>query len=190
MQEKQINIKTNIKTNINNNNNNINPFIDDEHLTNNTYFDHISKNVTMEELDELLNQYTYNEKSKEWHLPFHNFIGPGTHILTRLKNGVKPINKADAAALIHDVEYLNPYIDERDADITALDNAGGGNGSLQKLMWLGFTIKNLAGGYNSKKDYKQYQLALALINSKYKDVLQKYNLRTTPYNEYYAKDNK
>jgi hypothetical protein len=40
------------------------------------------------------------------HLPFHNYAGPGTHLNTRINRGDIPINKIDAAALIHDMEYV------------------------------------------------------------------------------------
>lgn len=33
-------------------------------------------------------------------------MGPGTKIVTRLLNGVQPINDVDASALVHDVNYL------------------------------------------------------------------------------------
>ena len=49
--------------------------------------------------------------SREKHLPGYNFCGPGTNVSRRLRSGVKPINKLDAAALQHDiaVEPRGPY---------------------------------------------------------------------------------
>lgn len=41
----------------------------------------------------------------EFHLPFHNFTGPGTRLKERLELGIKPMNKVDAASLIHDQTY-------------------------------------------------------------------------------------
>ena len=48
---------------------------------------------------------------RERHLPGYNFCGPGTNVHRRLRNGVKPVNKLDAAALQHDlaVEPRGPY---------------------------------------------------------------------------------
>jgi hypothetical protein len=42
----------------------------------------------------------------EHHLPFHNYAGPGTKIVTRVLRGDIPINYLDASALIHDIEYI------------------------------------------------------------------------------------
>ncbi|ELU00860.1 hypothetical protein CAPTEDRAFT_211932, partial [Capitella teleta] len=48
----------------------------------------------------------------EMHLPEHNFTGPGTKLMKRLKPDLspmewsKPVNKVDKAAFHHDVCYL------------------------------------------------------------------------------------
>ena len=41
----------------------------------------------------------------EYHPPFANFMGPGTKLHEKLKKGIKPINKADAASMEHDIAY-------------------------------------------------------------------------------------
>ena len=41
----------------------------------------------------------------EWHLPGHNFTGPGTKLQYRLERGDEPINKVDALSLHHDMRY-------------------------------------------------------------------------------------
>ena len=41
----------------------------------------------------------------EWHLPGHNFTGPGTQLQYRLERGDEPINKVDALSLHHDMRY-------------------------------------------------------------------------------------
>lgn len=41
----------------------------------------------------------------EWHLPGHNFTGPGTKLKYRLEQGQEPINKVDALSLHHDLRY-------------------------------------------------------------------------------------
>ena len=56
-------------------------------------------------------QYVPPYDRREQHLPGYNFCGPGTNVHRRLRNGVKPVNKLDAAALQHDlaVEPRGPY---------------------------------------------------------------------------------
>ena len=41
----------------------------------------------------------------EWHLPGHNFTGPGTDLKYRLEQGQDPVNKVDALSLHHDMRY-------------------------------------------------------------------------------------
>lgn len=42
----------------------------------------------------------------EWHLPGHNFTGPGTRLTERLERGDEPVNRVDALSLHHDIRYL------------------------------------------------------------------------------------
>ena len=67
------------------------------------------------------------ERTAEWHIPFHNYAGPGTRVLTRLINNKKPINDLDSAALIHDIEYMDPRLTKEQADenmVRNLNNTG------------------------------------------------------------------
>ena len=41
----------------------------------------------------------------EWHLPGHNFTGPGTRLKERLERGDEPVNRVDALSLHHDIRY-------------------------------------------------------------------------------------
>lgn len=41
----------------------------------------------------------------EFHLPGHNFTGPGTKFEKRVKRGDKPINKVDQISYEHDMAY-------------------------------------------------------------------------------------
>lgn len=52
----------------------------------------------------------------ELHLPGHSYAGPGTKVLSRIINKIKPINDLDKASLIHDIEYSNPQISKFKAD--------------------------------------------------------------------------
>ena len=41
----------------------------------------------------------------EYHLPGHNFTGPGTQLKRRLERGDEPINAVDELSLHHDMRY-------------------------------------------------------------------------------------
>lgn len=43
-------------------------------------------------------------------------------MLERLYNHKKPINYLDEAALIHDIDYMNPYITKDQADYNMVEN--------------------------------------------------------------------
>lgn len=86
-------------------------------------------------------------------MPFHKYLGPGTHISSNIHNDIVPINRLDAAALIHDVEYLAANITEDAADKNAYVNAGFVG---QIPFRLGFNIKDLFGGYKNKTDHLEY----------------------------------
>ena len=49
--------------------------------------------------------------ARERHLLGYNFCGPGTNVTRRIRSGVKPVNRLDAAALEHDkaTEPRGPY---------------------------------------------------------------------------------
>jgi len=51
-------------------------------------------------------QTTVSDKTTEYHLPFHNYAGPGTNLEKRINQGDVPVTPLDAAALVHDMEYL------------------------------------------------------------------------------------
>lgn len=42
----------------------------------------------------------------EYHLPGHNYMGPGTKVVDRLKMGALPTSYGDTLALNHDIDYL------------------------------------------------------------------------------------
>jgi hypothetical protein len=39
-------------------------------------------------------------------LPYHKYFGPGTHVVANINNKIKPTTFLDAAAMIHDIEYI------------------------------------------------------------------------------------
>ena len=61
-----------------------------------------------------------NRESGAWekHLPFGNYVGPGTDIMRRIAEGVKPTTKTDRAAQRHDIDYYNIRSGLRKAVIT------------------------------------------------------------------------
>lgn len=78
-------------------------------------------------------------------------MGPGTHIEERVMNNVQPLNQSDAAAMIHDIEYLL-YKDQTLPDKTSIQNS---RGLYKPVMKLGYAIKNLFG-YDTGKDKSKY----------------------------------
>lgn len=74
-----------------------------------------------DQLQKWLNQHP--ETTAEIHFPGQNYTGPGTHIATRLLNGVLPKNKTDFVTMLHDIEYsgkTNPT----QSDFRAIKNSG------------------------------------------------------------------
>lgn len=103
----------------------------------------------------------------EYHLPFHNFAGPGTHIIERLEKGVKPTTDLDLAALIHDVEYLG--LDQHTADRNFRKNLirqSIFNFPLANFTSVAFTLKDLVG-YPVEHDEQAYKYAKKLAKEKY-----------------------
>jgi len=43
----------------------------------------------------------------ELQIPLANYVGPGTDVIRRVKEGVKPTTNVDAAAKQHDLDYYN-----------------------------------------------------------------------------------
>lgn len=66
-----------------------------------------------------------NKLPFQFHLPGHNYTGPGTNLLLNMEKNLKPTNKIDAAALEHDMAYhQNKNLEERHkADEELLDKA-------------------------------------------------------------------
>ena len=53
------------------------------------------------------NAIKYEDQQIEFHPPLgYEFLGPGTKVLSKLKEGVEPRNKLDQIAQIHDIEYV------------------------------------------------------------------------------------
>lgn len=74
------------------------------------------------------NNLLRESNSTEFHLPGYNYLGPGTHVVSNIKQHVMPTTRADAVAMIHDIEYLIATNNEsklKRADKHAIDQAKG-----------------------------------------------------------------
>lgn len=116
---------------------------------------------------------------REYHIPFHNYAGPGTHLTERIERGDKPVSVLDAAAMIHDVDYLSG--DQAKADSTMLSNLTKGGflstGPLSVLpAKLAFSLKD-AVGYQ-----QEYNPQLA--NTLAQQILEKQLLKGYEYMEF------
>lgn len=64
------------------------------------------------------------ENTFELHYPGMNYMGPGTHIVSKVMNRVKPTSFHDELALQHDIDYLKAAgTSTYDADIKAISKA-------------------------------------------------------------------
>lgn len=64
-----------------------------------------------------------NKLPFQFHLPGHNYTGPGTNVHRNIALGVKPINKVDEAAMRHDIAYheaLKNGLPQKEADLKFL----------------------------------------------------------------------
>lgn len=97
-------------------------------------------------------------KSSQLHLPLHNYAGPNTHIKHNIKSGLMPVNDLDAAALIHDLDYINPKVSQFEADNNMWKNLlrkSFFNMPVANFTRLALLAKDLFG-YNPPKDYNAY----------------------------------
>lgn len=56
-----------------------------------------------------LKDYSIKEKNlpNDMTLPTFNYLGPGTHVVNNILNGVLPVSETDSYALQHDYDYLS-----------------------------------------------------------------------------------
>lgn len=68
--------------------------------------------MQLQKLGKRLLVYVPPYDKREKHLPGYNYCGPGTDVTRRLRNGVRPVNGLDRAALEHDrhTEPRGPYL--------------------------------------------------------------------------------
>lgn len=114
-----------------------------------------------------------NYTGPELHVPTHNFLGPGTNVAKRVSSLNLPINRADAVALVHDIEYYG--LPEHTADNNAIHNA---TGITKIAMLAAFKLKNAFGGMKPKRDLDLYHRLKQIVQTykPYKDILDKYEI--------------
>lgn len=94
----------------------------------------LSETVTVEsdEIDPILSfgghhndKQLKDMKGHDFTLPGHNYMGPGTKIITNLRNNLMPTDNADLLSMKHDVAYLlaNDIGDIQTADRAFRSNA-------------------------------------------------------------------
>jgi len=123
-----------------------------------SYFtlDDYSESYTPPTTGGVLSHYRPIEESllqREFHLPGHNYAGPGTRVISKVLAGVKPTSQLDAAALVHDVEYLSGNYVRADSNMEY--NLGKNLHPATVATTLSFLAKDLVG-YKPETDIKAY----------------------------------
>lgn len=67
----------------------------------------------------------FRSTSRDWTLPMHTYLGPGTDVLSNLEKQIVPKDQADLLALEHDFDYITAKSveDIAAADLKFRDNA-------------------------------------------------------------------
>lgn len=132
------------------------------------------------------------ETATEYHFPGQNFTGPGTHVISRLKQRQKPTNKTDFATLLHDIDYMrtagNPKA-QNAADLRAIKNAGRDLAGLATTIGLGSrSLLGLEFNQASEGDTIEHTrragnqaLHYVLTDPQYKQYFQDYNIDPLDY---------
>lgn len=123
------------------------------------------KGTKFESLEAVSRDYKLTEESlfqKQLHLPGYNYAGPGTRIKSNILHGIKPVDAFDAAALIHDVEYLSGQYSKADDNMI-------GNLIKAKSAWtipseVAFTVKDYIG-YEPTPNAKDYLAAREVVKN-------------------------
>jgi hypothetical protein len=73
-----------------------------------------------------------------------NFLGPGTHLLERIKRGDRPVNNIDKAAFRHDIMYSLYPDNTKDADAVFINDIKNIKGLSATVSVLAIKLKLLA----------------------------------------------
>lgn len=106
------------------------------------------------------NESTYTDNT----FLFNNYAGPKTHIITKLRNRLKPTNYIDFLARQHDIDYINTS-DQANADakmVHALPVP------LRGPFALVFLVNRFMGFGKVTQDAKQQKIAYKLLEQQEK----------------------
>jgi len=131
------------------------------------------------------------ETSTEWHYPFTEYMGPGTHVISKVLNAVLPRNYLDAVSLTHDINYLlataNPKLLNQ-ADNVAIGKAMFAFPSLQRTTFVAglLTRKVLqlktdehAGQFLQYTRWGNTLKSIVLNSDKFKSIREAYGIDDT-----------
>lgn len=104
----------------------------------------------------------------EYHVPFHNYMGPGTHVLTNLVDKIQPTTVFDKASMIHDVEYVKPGNQWRADNNMWLNSVKEAPYLLpiHNMIRAAFLVKDLAG-YKPTTSEELYKLSKSKLQEGY-----------------------
>jgi hypothetical protein len=93
-------------------------------------------------------------------------MGPGTHIVERVTRGDQPVSRADALALLHDIDYLRveSATQELLSDWIAISKTDNSLSGLAMKVGLGFKALYFPNAKFSNRDNPDKQLAISLAN--------------------------
>jgi hypothetical protein len=84
-------------------------------------------------------------------MPYHNYMGPGTHILENLEAGIEPVDYVDSVARQHDVNYSDPHKTRIESDIIAIKDAWKQPSFDSTAMTIGLGIRSIYDKLNPFK---------------------------------------
>jgi hypothetical protein len=110
-------------------------------------------------------------------LPFTNYVGPGTKIRTKVLTRTLPTSRLDAAALIHDIEYLG--ISQKEADENMRYNT---NSIYHIPLKAAFAMKDLYG-YEVEQNLTDYAFLRDFVtrDPEFSELLRNYDVHFSDY---------
>ncbi len=88
-----------------------------------------------------------------YHLPGHNWAGPGTDILQNFAQKKIPVNNLDFQSFLHDIAYWDVKKSTEEADSEYIQRLNSDPTLIAKLAQLTFVGKKLVDGYILDTDY-------------------------------------
>lgn len=115
-------------------------------------------------------------EGSDYTIPGHNYMGPGTKIISNLNNEIDPVDEADFLSLKHDVDYAlaEKEFDIINADLEFLANArdwesyAGGSALIAKDL-LGFTDYFVGNPNYSDRDKELIKMKMDRVIKHFRD---------------------